>query len=137
MDKIITGLVKILSSQSSEYLDVGNPEFYPYSVPSDAEYNYVTLNSASAATWDTFSSERGYEVPVRLVVHTTEKTGGTKKSVEITNTIEDLLDKNHFDLSSGKIIYSKVEEKSIPMESAMEKGYFWQYIDLRVITERG
>lgn len=136
MDNVITGLNQILSSQSSEYLDVGNPDFYPYSVPSSADYNYVTLNSAIAQTWDTFSDERGYNIPIRLVVHTTDETGGTKKSVEITNTIEGLLDKNHFDINNGEIIFCKVNAKSHPMESMQEKGYFWQYIDLKVLTER-
>lgn len=137
MDNVVTGLVQILSSQSSAYVDVGNPDFYPYAVPSTASYNYLTLANAPANTWDTLGDvEKGYNIPVRIVVHTKEETGGTRKSVEITNTIEELLNKNHFDIQEGNVIFCKVNTKSRPMESMQEKGYFWQYVDVQIMTER-
>jgi hypothetical protein len=136
MNDLITGIKSVIDN-STALDDLGSPAFYPYSVPSNASFPYIGLDTMTAQYWTTLGSvSDGYNYPVRFIVYTTKDVGGSKKSRQITDTLEDLFNKNEFSISNHNVTYCMVQSKSRPFENPEDPDYYYQYIDFKIITER-
>jgi len=136
MEDVITGM-KLIIDGSSELDALGSPQFYPYSVPSNASFPYIGVETANAKYWTTLGSvSDGYNIPMRLIVYSHQNVGGSKKSKQVTQVLESLFNKNEFSISSGNVIYCMLDGKSMPFENPEDPDYYYQYIDFKIITER-
>ena len=136
MEEVITSIRSTILA-SSALDDLGSPDFYPYSIPSSASLPYIGLGTMSANYWTTMGDTGdGYVIPLRFIVYSHKNVGGSKKSRQIINVLEDLFNKNEFSISSGSVISCILQSKSRPFENTQDPDYYYQYLDLKIITER-